>query len=72
MKGRCNLETKVQYISHCQNTSDKQYLDEWVYARFKLTVASSKFATRKSDLPPVKNVGSKKLLPGNSVMTAIS
>ena len=34
----------------------------------KLAVASSKFATRKSHLPPVKNVGSKKLLPGNSVM----
>ena len=31
----------------------------------KFTVASSKFATWKSLFPPVKNVGSKKLLPGN-------
>ena len=34
----------------------------------KLIVASSKFATGKSHLPPAKTVGSKKLLPGNSVM----
>ena len=38
----------------------------------KLTVASSKFATGKSHLPPVKNVVSKKLLPRNSVMKVIS
>ena len=38
----------------------------------KLTVASSKFVTLKSHLPPVKNVGSKKLLPGNSVLKVIS
>ena len=38
----------------------------------KLTVASSKFATRKSHLLPAKNVGSKRLLPGNSVMKIIS
>ena len=39
----------------------------------KLTVASSKLATYKSHLilPPVKHVGSKKLLPGNSVMEVI-
>ena len=30
----------------------------------KLTIASSKFATKKSHLLPVKKVGSKKLLPG--------
>ena len=29
----------------------------------KLTVASSKYATWKAHLPPVVNVGSKKLLP---------
>ena len=33
----------------------------------KLTVASSKFAIRKSHLLPAKNVGSKKFIPGNSV-----
>ena len=38
----------------------------------KLTVASSKFATSKYHLPPVKNVGSKKLLPVNSVLKVIS
>ena len=38
----------------------------------KLTVASSKFATLKSHLPHVKNVGSKKLLPRNSITTVIS
>ena len=38
----------------------------------KLTVASSKFATGKSHLLPAKNVGSKQLLPGNSVMKVIS
>ena len=38
----------------------------------KLTVASCKFASSKSHLPPVKNVGRKKLLPGNSVLKAIS
>ena len=37
----------------------------------KLTVASSKFATQKFHLPPVKHVGGKKLLPGNSVMEVI-
>ena len=38
----------------------------------KLTVASSKFATSKFHLPPVNNVGSKKLQPGNSVLKVIS
>ena len=38
----------------------------------KLTIASSKFATGKSHLPPVENVVSKKLLPLNSVMKVIS
>ena len=35
-------------------------------------VASSKFATSKSHLPPIKRVGRKKLLPGNSVLKVIS
>ena len=38
----------------------------------KITVASSKFATRKSHLLPAKNVSSKKLLPRNSVMKVIT
>ena len=38
----------------------------------KLTVASSKLATFKTHLPPVKNVGSKMSLPGNSVTKVIS
>ena len=42
------------------------------YQSSKLTVASSKFATSKSHLLPVKNVGSKKLLPGNFVLKVIS
>ena len=37
-----------------------------------LKINRSKFATRKSHLPPVKNVGRKKFLPGNSVMKVIS
>ena len=41
-------------------------------SRFEMKVANSKFATSKSHLPPVKNVGSKKLLPGNSVLKVIS
>ena len=42
-----------------------------IFQGSKLTVASSKFATKKSHLPPVKHVGSKKLLPWNSVMEVI-
>ena len=38
----------------------------------KLTVASSKFATWKSYLPPVEKVGSKKLLPGKSIAKLLS
>ena len=38
----------------------------------KLKVASSKFATWKSHLLPIEKVGSKKLLPGNSVVKVIS
>ena len=37
----------------------------------KLTGASSKFVSSKPSFPPVKNVGSKKLLPGNLVFTEI-
>ena len=37
-----------------------------------LTVASSKCVTSKSHLPSVKNVDSKKLLPGSSVLKVIS
>ena len=35
----------------------------------KLTVASSKFATLKSYLPPERKVGSTKLLHGNYLVT---
>ena len=38
----------------------------------KLTAASSKFAVGKNHLLLAKNVGSKKLLPKNSVMKVIS
>ena len=38
----------------------------------KLTVASGKFATSKSRLLPIEKVGSKKLVPGNSVVKVIS
>ena len=38
----------------------------------KLTEASSKYATSKSHLLPLKNVGSKKSLPGNSVLKVVS
>ena len=38
----------------------------------KSTVASGKFATIKSHLLPIEKVGSKKLLPGNSVVKVIS
>ena len=45
---------------------------KWYIQGSKLAVASSKSATWKSHLPPVINLGSKKLLPGNSVMKIIS
>ena len=38
----------------------------------KLTVASGKLATWKSHLLPIEKAGSKKLLPGNSVVKVIS
>ena len=38
----------------------------------KLTVARGKFAPRKSHLLPIEKVGGKKLLPGNSIVKAIS
>ena len=38
----------------------------------KLTVASGELATSKSCLLPTEKVGSKKLLPGNSVVEVIS
>ena len=38
----------------------------------ELTVASGKFATWKSCLLPIEKVGSKELLPGNSVVKVIS
>ena len=47
------------------------YLNLYIWGS-KFTVASSKFATSKSHLPPIKNVGCKKLPPGNSVPKVIS
>ena len=38
----------------------------------KLTAASGKFATSKSNFLPLEKLGSKKLLPGNSVVKVIS
>ena len=42
------------------------------FAGFRLIEASSKFAIWKSNLPLVKNVGSKWLLSRNSLMKVIS
>ena len=38
----------------------------------KLTIASGKFATRKFHLLPIEKLGSKTLLPRNSVVKVIS
>ena len=53
-------------------TMSNSLLIEPLYQGSKLTVASNKFATGKSHLLPAKNVSSKRLLPGNSVIQVIT
>ena len=80
VQDRCLLQLRldtlvvnsVQKWGSSVHTHEIQTLrkDSGVCTGFKIN--SSKFATGKSHLLPAKNVGSKKLLPGNSVIKVIS
>ena len=56
----------------CQIGIASLSLSSSIACRVRVPVASSKFAPLKSHLQPVKKLGSKKLLPGNSVKKVIS
>ena len=74
VKSYCKLfADDAKLYKDLQNSEDFKMIQDDLDQGSKLTVASSKFATlKKSHLLPVKNVGSKKLLTGNSVVKVIS
>ena len=69
VRSREKMDFLVSLWQSCKCRSRQNQL---CYQRSRLTVANSKFATGKSHSLPAKNVGSKRLLPGNSVMNMIS